>query len=433
MAGSAAKTFSCQNCGASVSLRNFDSLTVVCQSCHSIIDAQDENFKIIQAYNDKTSGFEPVLSLGSRGKLAGQLWEVIGFLVRKDIESGFLWDEYLLFNPYQGYRWLAEVSGHWSFVRTIKDMPDASLTRKPTYKGKSFTKFNTGKVTVAYVLGEFYWNVAINEDVYMEDFICPPQMLSSEQSGHELNWSLGEYLEPKQVIDAFKLKEIPERAGIGANQISPASVIFNKILPWWVGFFLLISATEMYQLVTSSNQNVLSQQMEYIPNRKSDKTFTSNIFEMKKKTSNLELIFSTPVGNSWFYLSGELVNNDNGDSFSFDRSIEYYSGYEDGESWSEGSTTQTVLLSGVPQGKYYLNIDYESGSFLDTTPRMLGISARANVPIYANYFWCIFLISIMPIIYWVMSRSEEAKRWANSNCNPYTSLDLSADTSSTDY
>ena len=32
----------------------------------------------------------------------------------------YSWDEYLLWNPYKGYRWLVESNGHWVLMKTLQ-------------------------------------------------------------------------------------------------------------------------------------------------------------------------------------------------------------------------------------------------------------------------------------------------------------------------
>ena len=67
------------------------------------------------------------------------------------------------------------------------------------------------------------------------------------------------------------------------------------------------------------------------------------------------------------------------------------------------------LIPSVPGGKYYVDFDYESGgfSYIGYTDNSLGTQndpARQafnlivwrDVPTYANYFWCLLFVSIMP-------------------------------------
>ncbi len=63
---------------------------------------------------------------GTRGKWAGITWEVIGFQTRGYEEDGvfYEWEEYLLFNPYKGFRYLTNYEGHWNFVTPVESLPE---------------------------------------------------------------------------------------------------------------------------------------------------------------------------------------------------------------------------------------------------------------------------------------------------------------------
>jgi len=50
----------------------------------------------------------------------GVEYACIGFVRRKDWE-GYSWQEYLLFNPFAGFRWLVTYDGHWSWVEVLQE------------------------------------------------------------------------------------------------------------------------------------------------------------------------------------------------------------------------------------------------------------------------------------------------------------------------
>src|SRR5580693_9095177 len=106
-----AKALNCPQCGAAILLRAMGHAeTVVCESCHSILDAKDPNLQILQKFEAIIGVDRPLIPLGSRGKLRGTDYEVIGFQRRGIVSEGerFDWHEYLLFNPYKGFRYLSE-------------------------------------------------------------------------------------------------------------------------------------------------------------------------------------------------------------------------------------------------------------------------------------------------------------------------------------
>jgi hypothetical protein len=95
----APKVFSCPSCGASIALRALgQTISVACSACGSIIDATNSDYQILSKAA-KALRIQPVIPLGTRGRLKGVLWEVIGFMERCDQSGLYKWGEYLLFNP----------------------------------------------------------------------------------------------------------------------------------------------------------------------------------------------------------------------------------------------------------------------------------------------------------------------------------------------
>jgi hypothetical protein len=223
-----AKMFACTACGASITVKYPGAtMSVVCNSCNSTIDVTSEAYRILSTYVGKTSLFKPCIPLGARGKLKGKTWEMIGFLVREDTASHYFWSEYLLFNPYYGYRWLVEDKGHWNFVRTIKRKPDVkSFMQYPAkgqeakLDGKSYQIYNYGTAAVKYVLGEFYWRVTVGTSNLTADYIAPPQMLSAEKDGKEIVWSLAEYIDAEEIRQSFckVADKFPYQSGVSATK-----------------------------------------------------------------------------------------------------------------------------------------------------------------------------------------------------------------------
>jgi len=239
---------SCPNCGAAVEMRGFaHTLSVVCPSCLSVLDATDPQFTILQRFHGKQR-FDPKIPLGSRGKIGEIVYEVIGFQVRESgvEEDTFSWDEYLLFNPYKGFRYLSEFQGHWNFIRTLSALPiETRSGMKPAILmlGRTYVGFDSMTAKTSFVLGEFPWQVRTGDVVKVDDFVSPPQMLSSEKTQGEITWSLGEYIAGAQLWQAYRLPGAPPSAsGVFANQPSPfAGKVRSSWRTWLVLNILLIA------------------------------------------------------------------------------------------------------------------------------------------------------------------------------------------------
>src|SRR5580700_4987204 len=182
-----AKSISCPNCGGPVQLRGFaHTLSVVCPQCLTVLDASTPEVQILQTFQGKTRT-QPTIPLGSRGKISNTQYEVIGFQTRQ-VSTGddsYSWDEYLLFNPYKGFRYLTEYNGHWNFVTPLAAMPTRiAMGNRPAvrFEGRLFKHFSGAEAETTFVLGEFPWQVRVGESSTVSDYVSPPRMISSERS-----------------------------------------------------------------------------------------------------------------------------------------------------------------------------------------------------------------------------------------------------------
>ena len=82
------RSLSCPNCGGTVQLRGMGrSLSVVCINCLSVLDARTPSLTVLSQFQAKER-YQPLLPLGTRGKVRGDLYEAIGFQVRELIADG---------------------------------------------------------------------------------------------------------------------------------------------------------------------------------------------------------------------------------------------------------------------------------------------------------------------------------------------------------
>ncbi len=428
------KTFACPSCGASITLRYPGaSMSIVCGSCSSIIDVSNPNYKILTEYYKKFDMYSPKFPLGTRAKLRGKTFEVIGFMVRSDVASKYYWMEYLLFNPYYGYRWLTEDKGNWTLVNTIKRKPEITQSTMGfksfesanlEYLGdRKFRLYNKGKARVDFVIGEFYWRVSVGSEVLMADYIDPPQMLSMEKNDNEVVWSLSEHIDPSEIEEAFNVKgRLAKSSVMGAIEPSAATANWKKIWMIWVLFLVFLTCAQYFFLATAKNEMAAQYIGNFVPNTKVN-DITIPVFNLEKNSANVLINLQAPVSNSWFYVSGELVNDTTGTSYPFEMTSEFYFGTDSDGYWSEGSASHDLEISAVPGGQYYLNIDTESGDFKDITPKQFTVSVRRDVPSFANFGWFAFFLSIMPVWCWALMRRDEVARWANSDYSPYITAD----------
>jgi hypothetical protein len=228
----------CPKCGGALELHAPDAAQrVTCPYCASLLDVEQGNLKYFKTL--KPARIAPLIPLGTTGTLGGTSYTVIGFLVRSVTEEGvvYRWQDYLLYNPSVGFRWLVHSDDHWNFVTPISTGEVDDRKQMAYYAGQSFRLFQTGLATVRHVLGEFYWKVEVGEEVMTRDLIHPPEALSVETGKGEQNISLGVYVGPEEIEKAFGVQNLRRSWSIGMNQPGPA---VGPITAMWIGFAILI-------------------------------------------------------------------------------------------------------------------------------------------------------------------------------------------------
>ena len=99
----------------------------------------------------------------------------------------YAWDEYLLFNPTRGYRYLIEYRGHWNDAVVAHDVPTVTQGQHPMahFRGQYFKHFQTATAETTFVLGEFPWEVRVGDKALAHDYVSPPLMLTAEETSGE--------------------------------------------------------------------------------------------------------------------------------------------------------------------------------------------------------------------------------------------------------
>jgi hypothetical protein len=384
------KALNCPGCGATLTVRAFgNAITIVCDSCHSILDAKDPNLQILQKFKVATGEYQPLIPLGTLGKIRGADYEVIGFERRTIQVDGipYSWHEYVLFNPYKGFRYLTEYNGHWNDTSILKALPTVNAYKSPptvSYLGETYRHFQTAEAETSFVLGEFPWQVRVGESAVVTDYVSPPRALSSEQAENEVTWSMGEYMSGKDIWTAFRLRgDPPEAVGVYENQPSPLSSDTKTI---WLAFaaFLLVLVVMMIGFdLLARNEQVFSGSYKFDSREHAEASFVTDDFELKGHTSNVEVDTSTDLNNRWIYVNYALINEETGQAFDFGREVSYYHGYDSDGSWSEGGQNDSVAVPSVPPGRYYLRVEPEGDPGYGVT--YYTVTVKRDVPQYSFY------------------------------------------------
>ena len=380
----------CPNCGASVELRTFgQAITVTCPNCQSVLDAKDPNVAVLQQAQSAVR-IEPVIPLGSRGLFSGVRFEAIGFQVRTtndQDEDPDSWQEYLLYNPYHGYRYLTEYQGHWNLVRVANAIPEQTSGNHLRIADSVFSLYGRANAVTSYVIGEFPWQVRVGDSAQTADYISAPQILSSESTTEETVWSIGHYVSGAEVWQAFQLAgTAPAAHGVFANQPSP---YLGAPTLWGTAWKLLAAAVVLALLLQSTS----GKQVYHQDVRLATGPQLTPLFDVPGHESNLQIEARNRSGES-FYVHYALVNQASGRSRAFGRSV---------------ARVDEAVVPSVAPGAYALRMESEPpGAQFDLT-------VRRNVPSLA-FFWIVVVMLLIPPLAQMLRRSSfERARWQGSS------------------
>ncbi|MCE9576080.1 MAG: DUF4178 domain-containing protein [Deltaproteobacteria bacterium] len=409
----------CPECDGSLELRVPDqTLRIGCPYCGALCDV---NQGALQVLARQHKGSESAIPLGAKAAFEDRELTVIGHITRAAQIDGtaYPFEEFLLYHPELGFRWLVQSDGHWNYVRPVDVGAVSADGSTARYDGVSFRRYIQCPLRVQRVRGECYWKVEIGEVANGTDYVAPPAMLSSEDSRTEVNWSLSEYVSVRELGKRVPKAQVSSPTGIAPNQ----PPILRGI--GLVGG-LAIGAAIVAGLVMSgkaSNTRVAS--MDCSPGMSTPPppdpaapaaappiVCFSQPFALVDG-QNIAIDLNGNASNSWIAVGGDLVNDETGETQSFDRDVEYYSGYEGGESWSEGSNSERVYLEPMPTGRYVLRLELQGSS-----PPTVMAEVRQDVFRVGGWFTLVAIVGGLGLLLGLIRFSHERKRWSDSDNPP---------------
>ncbi len=461
------RTLSCPNCGGAINLRAEGiTVTAICGQCSSVIDTADDNLRIIQKARD--AAYDTPLQIGDRGILFGTTWEVIGHMQKAVAGTVYRWSEYLLFNPWQGFRFLSHVNGHWTFFKRLNlAITGAGSRNQLIYQGKLYKVFNKDKVVVELVKGEFYWRVKRGDRAFAADYIRPPNMLSVEIVDDEINLSHGEYVPDTDMHKAFPKAHILYPSGVGACQQTTANMKAGNVVK--VGGAAIVAAILLHGCISVSlphgtaltlsdsavpapaaiktatpdqppparpfdpysgdpsvspyavNPTGTWGSNDSAPTDAESKTLTTQSFDIPTDGS-LDISTESQLDNAWADFDLTLVNETNGMTFPVHQSLEHYSGVDDGERWSEGSNSKSDFIQHIPKGRYHMLVDVDSDAMKSYGQLPFRVEVRHGATDGVNLVVLIFLLMLWPA--WALIRHwmYESARWSQSDFTANSTL-----------
>ncbi len=403
-----ANALECPNCRGSLDLvAPGQCERVACPYCGALSDVNQGHLTVLQIL-DKERFPDPPITLGSKGVFEGHEMIVAGYMVRSTTWQGevFYWDEYLLYHPQVGFRWLTDSDGHWSYVEPVGIADVKKSYSAAKYGGNSYSCFDSVESQVEFVLGQFYWNVGIGERVYMADYVCPPYSLSEEQSENEVTWSRSTYMPKDEVEKIFGIElRKPASGTVGLNQPYGQKGVYKAfalLMMAAVAVFMLGNVRNRGKIVTSETFS-----FDGLTTSGSQVLFSKPFTLTGNRNIQVETV--APVNNSWVYMQYDLINETTGAATFFDSPVEYYRGAD----WSEGGQNAKKVLASVGKGTYTLRAGIERKDW--QAPMSVNVTIREGVMQLRYLLGLGVLLLILPFFTFLHHRSFEQRRWSDAS------------------
>ncbi len=440
-------TISCPKCNNAISYYNRNkSACFACPQCFAFFDTQDHNKTVLRTFNEEDQCLSP-LPMGTHGMVDGKEYTLVGFIQKKEVGEDVYWNEYLF--SATGESWyliLAEYNGHWMMIQRSEKQHFEVQHFESGYEnvyddGKTYPLFLSYKFTVVAAQGEFDWNVLDDEELTTNEYVCAPDILVCEDRNGKLDWFRSRYISPGEILRLFNVapENLADRGGwvpFDPAKFYPSWRPLFKFTALMFCFMLLIS---MFSYFVKPSKQIYANAFQCRPDT------TSMVNCLPIITPPFEINGPAPVQfdlsaiqleNSWIDLPMVLVNENDGKAYEINKAIEFYHGYDDGESWSEGSREESATISSVPSGTYHINIypstestditntsrtsssDTSSHYNSDRDPLNLAYVGRSfdvvvtqNVFMVSNFMVIILVLLIYPSIQYVRKYRFENSKW----------------------
>ena len=410
------RVFNCQTCNAEKRMLTYPyARSWVCAQCetrHSYTGGEYGAHGKQHTY-DQEFHFD----IGDGITLEGGDYRVVGLAHKYDTDSRTdYWHEYTLYSKLHGFMFLTESAGHWTCLKETRVAPkptDARLHRID-FDGKQFRRYSKYHYRILYAMGEFPGDVfSAHEKVESMDYIAPPEILSIEKDHkNRVTWFRGQYV-PQGVIAAQTSSSLPRTEGIAPAQPGWINTSIETLVK--SGGIALLLAMLVQILTGSTHTNRLIFNSDYtFSDSLNTQLFISPKFDLEKSSSSLELDFNAPLSNTWLELNATLVNAVNGNEYSAEEGIEYYSGTDGGEYWTEGSQSETIHFTKIPAGTYFLQMTASRDSNIYTRAGMFTGKLVYDVTTYRNIWIVVLLLFLWPAIVGTIRYYSETARWGNS-------------------
>lgn len=412
------RAFKCSKCETVSKLYIPNKLEIfACPKCGTI-HSRDHFEKYLKLPNQNAL-FLKYFKIGTVGTYDGIKYTVIGQVAKRvTTRASDMWDEIILLSETGEISFLNCSYGNYTWVKPHHNIPAqqilTNIENTFEFEGRHYSFFQGYNYKSKHCIGEFPYNLVDVKKINCSDYIAPPYVISIEKNPNgKIDCYLGQHMTRKEVSKMFNDYRIEsqEKEGIGIAQPVLGNIDVGKFRKFGLLTILLIVVASIFSGNLRSNRTFIKSTLDLPLSVATSKNpeFISNSFYLDSMPTGNYLEFSSYVhlSNEWVELGLTLINEATGEEREFGVVSEYYSGVDDGYSWSEGEETGTVGLSEVPGGKYHLKGTIYSSVTVDKT---IFLSGRYGGTELWNTLILVIPLLVLIIMVSVLKRNYEQLR-----------------------
>ncbi len=412
------RAFKCSKCETVSKLYIPNKLEIfACPKCGTI-HSRDHFEKYLKLPNQNAL-FLKYFKIGTVGTYDGIKYTVIGQVAKRvTTRASDMWDEIILLSETGEISFLNCSYGNYTWVKPHHNIPAqqilTNIENTFEFEGRHYSFFQGYNYKSKHCIGEFPYNLVDVKKINCSDYIAPPYVISIEKNPNgKIDCYLGQHMTRKEVSKMFNDYRIEsqEKEGIGIAQPVLGNIDVGKFRKFGLLTILLIVVASIFSGNLRSNRTFIKSTLDLPLSVATSKNpeFISKSFYLDSMPTGNYLEFSSYVhlSNEWVELGLTLINEATGEEREFGVVSEYYSGVDDGYSWSEGEETGTVGLSEVPGGKYHLKGTIYSSVTVDKT---IFLSGRYGGTELWNTLILVIPLLVLIIMVSVLKRNYEQLR-----------------------
>ena len=411
------RAIQCPACGAGLDVLGGGRVAVmVCPYCTTELDAV-QNFAALRKFEGLKRPNTP-FRLGMEGEIAGVRHQIIGILGQVERWKGreWHWAEHLLYSETHGYSWLSLEEGHCLWSRRVRwSLPEtyfnpAWINRQETRpsfnaEGRKWSYLESTSQTADYVEGSFTWVPKLGDLTSSVSYLADGEVITVEVGATETEQTLTRWLPRTDVARAFGLAESDLPRPQGRHPAEPLPQSESRFtLPTAAGF--VVATLAMISWLDS--QTTLALPPTQVPHETMPKDLT---FEITQPARLARIELNSPVANAWVDYTLEITRPDGNELLEVEREIGFFSGRDEGETWSEGSQSTSLIFRPAEAGLYTLRLTHDGGARdPDPSGSPSILPARVTVQVqegHSNAVWP----SLAIILFLILGASAPLRRW----------------------